>query len=89
VEFYWILNFDILAIVVQMADERKITDPALVRFYESMEKTNMEKIANEMLAGISENSSDIESFDVKSENEDAKDRPLRSSHVAFGKLSIK
>ena len=35
-----------------MADE-KIIDPALAGFYEAMEKTNMEKIANEILAGIS------------------------------------
>jgi hypothetical protein len=33
----------------------------------------MEKITNEMLAGISENSSDSESFDVESGNEDAED----------------
>jgi hypothetical protein len=49
-----------------MADEKKTIDPALAGFYEAMEKTNMEKITNEMLAGISENSSDSESFDVES-----------------------
>ena len=38
-------------------------------------KTNAEKIAHEMLAGISEGSSDSESFDVKSGNEDAEDQP--------------
>jgi hypothetical protein len=54
-----------------------------------MEKTNVEKIANEMLAGISENSSDSESFDVESENEDAEDQPWRPSHVVFGKSTIK
>jgi hypothetical protein len=35
-----------------MADKKKIIDPALAGFYEAMEKTNVEKIANEMLAGI-------------------------------------
>jgi hypothetical protein len=30
-----------------MANEKKVVDPALVRFYEAMEKTNAEKIANE------------------------------------------
>ena len=55
--------------------EEKIIDPALARFYKAMEKTNIEKIANEMLAGISENSSDSKSFDVESGNEDAEDRP--------------
>jgi hypothetical protein len=47
-----------------MAEEKRITDPALAGFYEAMEKTNTEKITNEMLAGLSENSSDSESFDV-------------------------
>jgi hypothetical protein len=72
-----------------MADEKKIVDPALSGFYEAMEKTNIEKIANEMLAGISENSSDCESFDVESGNEDVEDRPWRPSHVVFGKSTIK
>jgi hypothetical protein len=72
-----------------MANEKKIIDPALARFYEAMEKTNMEKIANEMLAGISKNSSDSESFDVESGNEDAKDRPWRPSHFVFRKSTIK
>jgi hypothetical protein len=58
-----------------MAKEKKIVDPALVAFYEAMEKTNMEKITNEMLAGLSEDSGDSESFDLESGNEDAEDRP--------------
>jgi hypothetical protein len=40
-----------------MGEEKNITDPALAGFYEAMEKTNTEKITNEMLAGLSENSS--------------------------------
>jgi hypothetical protein len=72
-----------------MAEEKKITDPALARFYEAMEKTNIEKITNEMLDGLSENSSDNESFDVESGNEDVEDRPWRSSHVVFVKSTIK
>ena len=47
-----------------------------------MEKTNIEKITK-MLAGLSENSSDTESFDVESGNEDVEDRPWRLSHVVF------
>jgi hypothetical protein len=58
-------------------------------FYKGMEKTNMEKINNEMLARISENSSDSESFEVESGNEDAEDQPWRPSHVVFGKSTIK
>jgi hypothetical protein len=72
-----------------MAKEKKITDSALAGFYEAMEKTNTEKITNEMLAGLSENSNDSESFDIKSENEDVENRPWRPSHVVFGKSTIK
>jgi hypothetical protein len=72
-----------------MTEGKKIVDPTLVGFYEAMEKTNMEKITNEMLARISENSSDSESFDVESGNEDVEDRPWRPSHVVFGKSTIK
>jgi hypothetical protein len=72
-----------------MAEEKKVVDPALARFYEAMEKTNTEKITNEMLAGLSEDSNDSENFDVESGNEDAEDRPWRPSHTIFGKSSIK
>ena len=58
-----------------MAEEKKVVDPALAGFYEAMEKTNMEKITNEMLAGLPENSSDSESFDLESGDEDAENRP--------------
>jgi hypothetical protein len=64
-----------------MAEEKKVVDPALAGFYEAMEKTN----TNEMLAGLSEDSNDSGSFDVESEDEDAKNRPWRPSHTIFGK----
>jgi hypothetical protein len=54
-----------------------------------MERTKAEKIAHETLARISESSSDDGSFDAKSENEDAEDRPWRLSHTVFGKSTIK
>jgi hypothetical protein len=69
------LSFSICATIIWMAKEKKITDPALAGFYEAMEKTNTENITNEMLVGLSENSSDSESFDVESGNEDVVDRP--------------
>jgi hypothetical protein len=72
-----------------MANEKNIVDLALSGFYEAMEKTNSENITHEMLAGISEGSSDSESFDVESGNEDAEDRLWRPSHVVFGKSTIK
>jgi hypothetical protein len=49
-----------------MADEKKVADPALAGFYEAMEKTNTEKITNEILADLSEDSDDSGSFDMES-----------------------
>jgi hypothetical protein len=72
-----------------MAEDKKIADPIIVGFYEAMEKTNTEKITNEMLARLSGDSSDSDSIDVESGNEDAEDRPWRSSHVVFGKSTVK
>jgi hypothetical protein len=72
-----------------MAEEKKVVEPALSGFYEAMEKTNIEKITNEMLAGLSEDSGDSESFDLESGNKDAEDRPWRPSHTIFRKSTIK
>jgi hypothetical protein len=72
-----------------MAEDKKITDPALSGFYEAMEKTNIERITNEMLTGLSEDSSDSDGFDVESGNEDVEDRPWRLSHVVLGKSTVK
>jgi hypothetical protein len=72
-----------------MVEEKKVVDPALAGFYEAMEKTKTEKITNEMLAGLSEDSDDSGSFDVESEDEDAENWPWRPSHTIFGKSSIK
>jgi hypothetical protein len=72
-----------------MADEKKVADPALAGFYEAMEKTNTEKITNEILADLSEFSDDSGSFDMESEGEDAENRPWQPSHTNFGKSSIK
>jgi hypothetical protein len=65
-----------------MAEEKKIVDPVLAGFYKAMEKTNTEKITNEMLAGLSEDSGE-------SGNEGAEDRPWRPSHTIFRKSTIK
>jgi hypothetical protein len=72
-----------------MVEEKKSVDPALAGFYEAMERTNVEKITDEMLAGLYGDSSDSESFDIESDNDDAEDRPWRLSHVVFGKSTIK
>jgi hypothetical protein len=71
VEFNCILSFGISTTIDLMVDEKKIIDPALSGFYEAMEKTNADKIANEMLARISKHTSDSESFNMESGNEDA------------------
>jgi hypothetical protein len=72
-----------------MAEEKKSVDPALAGFYEAMERTNVEKITNEMLARLSGDSSDSKSFDMESDNDDTEDRPRRPSHVVFGKSIVK
>jgi hypothetical protein len=73
----------------KMSEEKKVVDPALARFYETMEKTNTKKITNEIMADLSEDSDDSDDYDVESGNEDAEDRPWRPSHTIFGKSSIK
>jgi hypothetical protein len=72
-----------------MAEDKRSEDPALARFYESMERTNVEKITDEILARLSEDSSDNEDYDFESDNDDAEDRSWRPSHVVFGKSTIK
>jgi hypothetical protein len=71
-----------------MADKKSI-DSTLTGFYEPMERTNVEKNTDEMLAGLSRDSSNSESFDVESENKDAGDRLWRPSHVVFEKSNVK
>jgi hypothetical protein len=78
-----------VAINTKMTEEQKSTDPALAGFYKAMERTNVEKITDEMLAGLSRDSSDNKSFDIESDNDDAKDRPWRPSHVVFRKSTVK
>ena len=72
-----------------MAEDKKTVEPTLASFYKAMERTNVEKITNEMLAELSGDSSDSDSFDVESGSEDAEDRPWGPSHVIFGKSSVK
>jgi hypothetical protein len=76
-------------IIIEMAKDKKTVDPTPACFYEAMERTNVEKITNEMLARLSGDSSDSDSFDVESGNEDAKERSWRPSHVVFGKSGVK
>jgi hypothetical protein len=74
---------------VEMVKDKRSEVPALVGFYEAMEKTNIEKIIDEILAGLSEDSEDNEDFGVDSGADDAEERPWRPSHVNFGKSTMK
>jgi F420-0:gamma-glutamyl ligase-like protein len=40
-------------IITEMAEDKRTVDPTLASFYEAMEMTNVEKITDEMLAGLS------------------------------------
>jgi hypothetical protein len=73
----------------KLFEEKKVADPYIAGFIESMAKTNTEKITKEILEGLSEDTGDSDSYDVESGDEDSKDRPWRPSHVVFGKLTIK
>jgi hypothetical protein len=75
--------------VTKVAKEKKVVDPFIAGFYESMAKTNTEKITKEVMADLSEDSDDSDDFDVKSGDEDSEDRPWRPSHTIFGKSIIK
>ena len=58
-------------------------------FIESIAKTNTKKITREILEGLSEDTSESDSYDVESGGEDSEDRPWRPSHSVFEKSSIK
>jgi hypothetical protein len=73
----------------KLFEEKKAVDPYIAGFVESMAKTNTEKITKEILEGLSEDTSDSDSYDVESGDEDSEDRPWRPSHSIFGKSTIK
>jgi hypothetical protein len=59
----------------KLYEEKKVVNPFLAGFYESMAKTNTEKIMKEIMAGLSEDSDDSDDYDVESGDEDSEDRP--------------
>jgi hypothetical protein len=73
----------------KLYEEKKVADPFFARFFESMVKTNTEKITKEIMEGLSEDSDDSDSYDVESGDEDSEDRPWRPSHTIFGKSTMK
>jgi hypothetical protein len=75
--------------VTKVTEDKKVVDPFIAGFYESMAKTNTEKITKEIMVDLSEDSDDIDDFDVESGDEDSEGRPWRPSHTIFGKSTIK
>jgi hypothetical protein len=73
----------------KLFEEKKVVDHYVAGFVESMAKTNTEKITKEILEGLSDDTGDIDSYDVESGDEDSEDRPWRPSHSTFGKSTIK
>jgi hypothetical protein len=72
----------------KLFEEKKNVDPFIAGFVESMSKTNTEKITKEILKGLSEDTDDSDSYDVKSGDKGSEDRPSRPSHTVFAKLTI-
>jgi hypothetical protein len=50
----------------KLFEEKKTADPFIAWFIESMSKTNTEKITEEILEGLSEDTNDSDSYDVDS-----------------------
>jgi hypothetical protein len=73
----------------KLFEEKKVVDPYVAGFVESMAKINTEKITKEILEGLSEDTSESDSYDVESGDEDSEDWPWRPSHSIFGKSTIK
>jgi hypothetical protein len=59
----------------KLYEEKKVADPFIAGFSESMAKTNTEKITKEIMDGLFEDSDDSDSYDVESGDEDSDDRP--------------
>jgi hypothetical protein len=48
----------------KLYEERKVADPFIAGFYESMAKMNTEKITKEIIEGLSKDSDESDSYDV-------------------------
>ena len=49
---------------MKLFEKKKVADPYITRFIESIAKTNIEKITKEILEGLSEDTGDRDSYDV-------------------------
>ena len=70
-------------------EQKKAVNPYIAGFLESMAKSNIEKVTNEILEGLFEDTGDSDNYDAESGGEDSEDRPWRPSHTIFGKSTIK
>ena len=61
--------------VTKVAEDKKVVDPFIAGFYESMAKTNTEKITREIMADLSEDIDDSDDFNVESGDEDSEGQP--------------
>jgi hypothetical protein len=73
----------------KLYEEKKVADPFIAGFVESMAKINTEKITKDIMEGLSEDSGDSDSYDVESGDEDSEDRSWRLNHTIFVKSTIK
>jgi hypothetical protein len=73
----------------KLSEEEKLLKEKTAGFIEFIAKTNTEKITKETLEGLSEDTVDIDSYDVESGGKDSEDRSWRPSHTVFGKSTIK
>jgi hypothetical protein len=73
----------------KLFEEKKVVNPYIAGFIESMAKSNTEKITKEILEGLCEDTGDSDSYDAESGGEDFEDRFWRPSHATLAKSTIK
>jgi hypothetical protein len=60
---------------MKLFEEKKVVNPYIAAFIESMAKTNTKKITKEILEGLSEDTGDSDIYDVESGDKDSEDQP--------------
>jgi hypothetical protein len=59
----------------KLFEQKKVVNPYIAGFLESMAKSKTEKITKEILEGMSEDTGDSDNYDAESGGEDSEDRP--------------
>jgi uncharacterized Zn finger protein len=57
----------------KLFEQKKVANPYIAGFLESMAKSNTEKITKEILEGLSEDTGDSDNYDAESGSEDFED----------------